>query len=122
MTKRRFAELRREKGLTQAELADKLQMGTQTMYTWESGVRTPPVEKLEILADFYGVSTDYILGRTDIRTYGQTPTAQEMKQDLTVGETMLDDPSTPQIDSNLLSAIETVVKKVLAEQQMASHQ
>lgn len=69
MYKRRFAELREEFGYTQAQLAEKLQMATQTMSTWEQGIRMPPVDKLERLADFYGVSVDYILGRTNVRNF-----------------------------------------------------
>ena len=34
---------------------------------YERGTRTIPVEHLLILADFYGVSTDYILGRTNVK-------------------------------------------------------
>ena len=43
--------------------------GTTLQYyqKYESGVRPIPVERLEILADFYGTSTDYILGRTLVR-------------------------------------------------------
>ena len=44
-------------------------LGTTLQYyqKYESGVRPIPVERLEILADFYGTSTDYILGRTLVR-------------------------------------------------------
>ena len=44
-------------------------LGTTLPYyqKYESGVRPIPVERLEILADFYGTSTDYILGRTLVR-------------------------------------------------------
>ena len=39
---------------------------SQTVYSrYERGFQTIPVEHLLILADFYGVSTDYILGRTN---------------------------------------------------------
>ncbi|MBR6107972.1 MAG: helix-turn-helix transcriptional regulator [Oscillospiraceae bacterium] len=41
---------------------------SQTVYSrYERGYQTIPVEHLLILADFYGVSVDYILGRTNIR-------------------------------------------------------
>lgn len=51
--------------MTQTEIA-KLLFTSQTVYSrYERGVLTIPVEHLLILADFYGVSTDYILGRTD---------------------------------------------------------
>ena len=44
-------------------------LGTTLQYyqKYESGARPIPVERLEILADFYGTSTDYILGRTLVR-------------------------------------------------------
>ena len=44
-------------------------LGTTLQYyqKHESGVHPIPVERLEILADFYGTSTDYILGRTLVR-------------------------------------------------------
>jgi transcriptional regulator with XRE-family HTH domain len=35
------------------------------MSQYENGVRVPPTETLMILADYYGVSMDYIMGRTD---------------------------------------------------------
>lgn len=117
----KLKEARNAMNMTQEEMAKLLGFSKKAIVFWESGEREPKFEVLCKIADICNVTTDYLLGRTDIKTYGQTPTAEEIKQDLTVGETMLDDPS-PQIDSNLLSAIETVVKKVLAEQQMASHQ
>ena len=41
---------------------------SQTVYSrYERGFQTIPVEHLLILADFYGVSTDYILGRTNVK-------------------------------------------------------
>ena len=43
-----------------------LREDSETVYSrYERGARTIPVEHLLILADFYGVSTDYILGRTN---------------------------------------------------------
>lgn len=51
--------------MTQEQIA-KLLFTSQTVYSrYERGALTIPVEHLIILADFYKVSTDYILGRTD---------------------------------------------------------
>ncbi len=51
--------------MNQTEVA-KLLFTSQTVYSrYERGVLTIPVEHLLILADFYGVTTDYILGRTN---------------------------------------------------------
>ena len=57
-------ELRRDKGLTQADIAKHFGI-SQTMYSmYESGRRTMKIEMLCELADILETSTDYILGRT----------------------------------------------------------
>lgn len=61
----RLAALRREKGLTQAELANLLNLGQSTIAMYEKNQRQPDPETLERLADFFRVSVDYLLGRTD---------------------------------------------------------
>ena len=51
--------------MNQSQIASIL-FTSQTVYSrYERGARTIPVEHLLILADFYGVSVDYILGRTN---------------------------------------------------------
>lgn len=61
----RLRDLREDKDMNQTQIA-KLLFTSQTVYSrYERGVHTIPVEHLLILADFYGVSTDYILGRTN---------------------------------------------------------
>ncbi len=60
----RLRDLREDKDMNQTQIA-KLLFTSQTVYSrYERGVLTIPVEHLLILADFYGVSTDYILGRS----------------------------------------------------------
>ena len=58
-------ELRKEKGLSQ--IAVQMQTGIEQalISKYETGERVPPTETLMQLADFYGVSMDYIMGRTD---------------------------------------------------------
>lgn len=61
----RLRDLREDKDMNQTQIA-KLLFTSQTVYSrYERGVLTIPVGHLLILADFYGVSTDYILGRTN---------------------------------------------------------
>lgn len=61
----RLRDLREDKDMNQTQIA-KLLFTSQTVYSrYERGVLTITVEHLLILADFYGVSTDYILGRTN---------------------------------------------------------
>lgn len=61
----RLRDLREDKDLKQVQVARLLGI-QQTVYSrYERGYQTIPVEHLLALADFYGVSTDYILGRTN---------------------------------------------------------
>lgn len=61
----RLRDLREDMDMNQTEIA-KLLFTSQTVYSrYERGFQTIPVEHLIILADFYKVSVDYILGRTD---------------------------------------------------------
>lgn len=59
----RLKELRREKGLRQAQIAALVGVTKSAVSAWESDIRQPPYDTLIRLADIYGVSTDYLLGR-----------------------------------------------------------
>ena len=61
----RLKELRKSKGITQIALQMQTGIEQALISKFESGERTPPTETLIILADFYNVSIDYILCRTD---------------------------------------------------------
>lgn len=62
---KRIRDLREDSDKTQTEIAEHLRI-SQTMYArYERGANELPIRHLIKLADFYGVSTDYILGRTD---------------------------------------------------------
>lgn len=58
-------KLRKKRGLTQIGLQMKTGIDQALISKYESGERIPPTDTLIILADFYNVSIDYILGRTD---------------------------------------------------------
>lgn len=61
----RIRDLREDRDLKQADMARLLNC-TQACYSnYESGKRDIPPEVLGSLADFYGVSVDYLMGRTD---------------------------------------------------------
>ncbi|MFT8928480.1 MAG: helix-turn-helix transcriptional regulator [Sporolactobacillus sp.] len=64
---KRITQLREEKGWTKTFTAEKLGIKTMSTYAnWEYGTRTPDGEMLTKIADLFDVSTDYLLGRTDI--------------------------------------------------------
>lgn len=60
-----FCRLRKEKNITQAELAKKLNIRQTTVSSWENGISVPDYPTLIKLADFFDVSIDYLLGRED---------------------------------------------------------
>ena len=57
--------LRIDNGYTQKQIAQQLGISQNTYSQYELGVLNYPVDALMILADFYGVSVDYLLGRTN---------------------------------------------------------
>ena len=61
----RFRKLRLERGLTQEGAANIIGVKRYSVYTYEKGLNYPEVRNLIIFADHFGVSTDYLLGRTD---------------------------------------------------------
>ena len=63
----RVRELRKEKGLKQRELADICGLTLRGYQQYEYAVGFPDVPKLVILADYFDVSLDYLMGRTDKR-------------------------------------------------------
>ena len=57
--------LRQSRALSQVQLADKLGVKKQSISNWENDNIRPSVEMLEKIADFFDVSTDYLLGREE---------------------------------------------------------
>ena len=58
-------ELRKEKKITQLKLAMDLNMTQNTISRYESGGREPGIAELIRIADYFDVSVDYLLGRTE---------------------------------------------------------
>lgn len=65
MFKENIKQLRKSKGLTQKKIAEDLGITQPTYQQWESGKRSPTGETLEKLANFFNVSTDFLLGRNN---------------------------------------------------------
>ena len=57
----RILELRRQKGISQEELADKLGVSRQAVSKWESEQSVPEMEKIIAMSEFFDVTTDYLL-------------------------------------------------------------
>ena len=61
----RIRSLRLSRGLKQSDLADILGVRQNTLSTWETGKYEPDSEALQNIADYFGVTVDYVIGRTD---------------------------------------------------------
>ena len=57
----RILELRKQKGISQEALADKLGVSRQAISKWESEQSTPELDKIVLMSDFFEVTTDYLL-------------------------------------------------------------
>ncbi len=75
-------ELRKKKGLSQVELAEKLGFSKSLIGLYETGDRKPSFEALEAIADFFNISTDYLMGKDDKSVYYLDPEAAEMAQQI----------------------------------------
>lgn len=61
----RLKELRKAKGMSQLKLAMDLNMNQNTISRYENGEREPGINELIRIADYFNVSVDYLVGRTD---------------------------------------------------------
>lgn len=69
----RLSQLRQEKGLNMREAARGLNMPYTTYVNYEKGTREPNSETLIALAEFYGVSIDYLLCKSSTPNSGEIP-------------------------------------------------
>ena len=77
---RRIAQLRKEQNMTQQELANILEVSREAVSMWEIGLRQPNLDTLQKLADFFGCSVDYLLGRTSQCTSNTNPIGRRIAQ------------------------------------------
>ena len=68
MYENRLRDLREDKDLKQRDIAELLKVHQTTYSDYELGRLNIPVAAIHALADFYGVSVDYLLGRTNTKT------------------------------------------------------
>ena len=61
----RLKELRLEKGIYQKDLAKNLHVAPSAVSAWEIGRNEPDNEMLIQISEFFGVTVDYLLGKTD---------------------------------------------------------
>ena len=78
----RLRELRQNKGLSQSQLADALNISKSAISMYELGKREPDLENLEGIADFFNVDINYLIGKEDGSMYYLDPEAAEIAQEV----------------------------------------
>lgn len=79
----RLKELRKGRHLSQRELADKLHISKSAVSMYEGGQREPDHGTLEMIADYFNVDMDYLLGRKDtvLRYLEVSPNNKQIEED-----------------------------------------
>lgn len=72
--------------LTQTDIAKHLHLSPSTISHYEKGLTVPPTEVVYRLADFYNVTTDYILGKSASRTNLNDTYAIKLTNKMTIGD------------------------------------
>jgi len=81
--------LREDKDLNQTDIAEIINKNQQQYSRYEKGTRELPLSALMKLADFYGLSTDYLLGRTN-RKEGAVSIGEQITNEFSAGEIISD--------------------------------
>ena len=105
---RRLSELRKDKGITQSELAEMLGVSRTTVANYETGNRTPEYDTLARLADIYQVSCDYIIRGIS----SEFATAYDLLGKS--GESVAEDGFAPKLNSRKYSCCSQLLSKIAA--------
>ena len=112
----KLKELRKTKGISQEQAANALNISVRAYQNYEYGQREPNIEMIFKLADFYGVSTDYLLGRET----GEPETLDKLEQEFNMSaleKEILDNYlALPQdMRGDLMEFLQKSVQKVMSE-------
>lgn len=98
----RLLELRMEKGLSQRNIAKELHISQGTYNNWENGKTQPSIEQLIVLADFFDVCVDYLIGHSDdygtIRTNSNLSLSNEEQKIVTYFRELPSEAKKPLLD------------------------
>ena len=100
-------QLRKNAKLTQEQISDMLQVPKRTYGSWERDERQPDLETLAKIADFFNVSTDYLLGRVPMDVVVKHETPPPQGDDVIQLQFHLDD--APKDEESMEAAIRRIV-------------
>ena len=78
----RLRLLRNARGLSQADFAKQIKISKSSVNMYERGEREPNIDTLEVIADYFNVDMDYLIGKSDIENRSQaagSPRKDEQK-------------------------------------------
>lgn len=82
MLSEQIRRFRIARGISQVDLANEMSVTKQSVSNWENNNILPSIEMLGKLADFFGTTTDYMLGRTDKQTIDVSGLTEKQVQHL----------------------------------------
>ena len=112
-----IAELRQDRGLTQKELGDILCVSSGTISNYENGVHLPDVDKVIALANYFHVTTDYLLGRTSSNLPVEL-LQQDITNEKTLGDVMA---SFAKLPSNRQAALSLIISDMEVRQMIDTY-
>ncbi|HIB1874406.1 TPA: helix-turn-helix domain-containing protein [Enterococcus faecium] len=107
----RIKELSKTRGKTPKQVAVELGLGENLFYKWKTS--SPTADKLQLVADYFHVSTDYLLGRTDDPNAGVAPEKRKLTVEEALASVMSSDgkPLTDNDREILTEIIEAYIEK-----------
>lgn len=109
----RIKILRKEKKLFQKDLAEKLNLTQQTISLYEANKRDPDYETLNIIAKFFNVSLDYLMGNSEIRNPYKDNEGDFTEEELKILEKIKNDPEISILFHDLKSAPKKKIKQLI---------
>lgn len=106
-------QLRKARKLTQDEIADMLYITKRTYASWERNEREPGFDTLCKLADYFNVSTDYLLGRVPMAVEAKKETPPESPEGVQKIKTAA---TIPAEHAQLIAALEAFVRRIVHEE------
>lgn len=112
----RIKNLREKNGKTQLDVSKALGVTYQTIYKYEKGIAIPPADAILKLAEYFNVTSDYLLGRTDTSNTVNEINQKIQDNDLYIAaNSKVDLSKLAQVDNKTAKLINTLIDDFLSE-------
>lgn len=95
MLSEKIINLRKSRGWSQEELAERLDVSRQSVSKWESGISTPELDKIVAMSTLFGVSTDYLLKDVSHPENDSTKASADVEEDWEEVEEIIEEEQLP---------------------------